>query len=321
MGLVYLAEQVGLGRRVALKFLKPELAASEVERARFGAEAKALARLQHSNIVQVFDSGTHDGRAYIVQEFVAGGSLQGSLAGKPAAATPAARMIATLARAVAHAHAQKIVHRDLKPANVLLTEAGVPKISDFGLAKQIDVAADSGQTQSGTILGSPSYMAPEQAIGKNSVIGPAVDVYALGAILYEMLTGRPPFLAASVIETLEAVRQAEALPPRQLQSALPRDLETICLKCLAKAPGRRYLSAEALAQDVDRFLEGRPILARPASAVERLTKWARRHPATAASLGVASLAAIGLLSRPYCLRGPPARLRLDQARAAFAQSR
>ena len=295
MGLVYLAEQVGLGRRVALKFLKPELATSDQERARFRTEANALARLQHPNIVQVFDCGTHEGRAYIVQEYVAGGNLEEKLAGKPQPAIAAAQLVATLARAVAHAHAQKIIHRDLKPSNTLLTEEGIPKISDFGLARQIDAGADSGQTRSGVILGSPSYMAPEQAIGKNSAVGPAVDVYALGAILYEIVTGRPPFLGASVIETLEAVRQLDPVPPRQLQSALPRDLETICLKCLAKSPGRRYLSAAALAEDLDRFARGQPILARPASALERLTKWVRRHPATAASLAVASMAAMGLL--------------------------
>ena len=263
MGLVYLAAQVGLGRRVALKFLKPELASSDEERARFRTEAKALARLQHPNIVQVFDCGTHEGRAYIVQEYVAGGNLEEKIARKPQPAIPAALLVATLARATAHAHAQKIIHRDLKPSNVLLTAEGVPKISDFGLARQIDAGADSGQTRSGVILGSPSYMAPEQAIGKSSVVGPAVDVYALGAILYEMLTGRPPFLGASVIETLEAVRQSDPVPPRRLQGVLPRDLETICLKCLAKSPGRRYPSAEALADDLDRFALGRPVLARP----------------------------------------------------------
>ena len=236
MGVVYLAVQVGLKRRVALKLLKPELAASAIQRGRFRTESTTLARLQHPNIVQVFDSGTHQGRAYIVQEYLAGGSLDRKLARQPQAARPAVELIATLALAVEHAHAQKIVHRDLKPANVLLTTDGIPKISDFGLAKQIDVQSESGQTQSGSILGSPSYMAPEQALGRRGDIGPAVDIYALGAILYEMVTGRPPFLAASVMETLVQVRQSEPVPPRQLQPGLPRDLETICLKCLAKDP-------------------------------------------------------------------------------------
>ncbi|MGO9922044.1 MAG: protein kinase domain-containing protein [Isosphaeraceae bacterium] len=295
MGIVYLAEQVDLGRRVALKFLKPELAGSASQRARLLVEATALARLQHPNIVQIFSTGTQEGRSFIVQEYVGGGSLDRRLRRQPAAARPAAEMVATLARAVEHAHGQRIIHRDLKPSNVLLTVDGVPKISDFGLAKQSDLDSGSNQTQSGAIVGSPSYMAPEQSLGKRGTIGPPTDIYALGAILYEMLTGRPPFLAASTLETLEQVRSSDPVPPRQLQPGLPRDLETICLKCLSKDPARRYAPAAALADDLDRFLEGRPILARPVSRAERLVKWVRRHPATAASLGVAALAASALV--------------------------
>jgi tRNA A-37 threonylcarbamoyl transferase component Bud32 len=320
MGVVYLAVQVGLKRRVALKLLKPELAASAIQRGRFRTESTTLARLQHPNIVQVFDSGTHQDRAYIVQEYLAGGSLDRKLSRQPQAARPAVELIATLALAVEHAHAQKIVHRDLKPANVLLTTDGIPKISDFGLAKQVDVQSESGQTQSGSILGSPSYMAPEQALGRRGDIGPAVDIYALGAILYEMVTGRPPFLAASVMETLLQVRQSEPVPPRQLQPGLPRDVETICLKCLAKDPARRYPTAGALADDLKRFLENRPIMARPASAPERLAKWVRRRPATAASLAVALLAALALVAGRIVYEG---RLRdtLEQSRASAELAR
>jgi hypothetical protein len=295
MGVVYLAEQVDLGRRVALKFLKPELAGSVSQRARLAAEATALARLQHPNIVQIFSGGTHEGRSFIVQEFVSGGSLDGKLMRQPVAARPAAEMVATLSRAVDHAHSQRIVHRDLKPSNVLLTADGVPKISDFGLAKQWDLDAESNQTQSGAILGSPSYMAPEQSLGKRGTVGPRADIYALGAILYEMLTGRPPFLAASTLETLEQVRTTDPVAPRQLQPGLPHDIETICLKCLSKDPPRRYATPAALADDLERFREGRPIFARPVSQAERLAKWIRRHPATAASLGVAALAGSALV--------------------------
>jgi tRNA A-37 threonylcarbamoyl transferase component Bud32 len=295
MGVVYLAEQVDLGRRVALKFLKPELAGSASQRARLLVEATALARLQHPNIVQIFSCGSHEGRSYIVQEYVGGGSLDQTLTRQPATARFAAELLITLARAVEHAHGQRIIHRDLKPSNVLLTADRTPKISDFGLAKQSDVDRESNQTVSGTILGSPSYMAPEQTLGKRGTVGPSADIYALGAILYEMLTGRPPFLAASTLETLEQVRTADPVPPRQLQPGLPRDVETICLKCLSKDPARRYATAAALADDLGRFREGRPIVARPVSRAERLAKWIRRHPATAASLGVAAVAASALV--------------------------
>jgi tetratricopeptide (TPR) repeat protein len=295
MGVVCLAEQAGLGRRVAIKFLRPELAGAEAQRARFRGEARALARLQHPNIVQVFDSGEHAGRFYIVEEYVRGGSLDQSMARKPLGARAAAEMVVTLARAVQHAHEKHVVHRDLKPANVLLDDDGCPKISDFGLAKQLDHNGLSGQTESGTILGSPSYMAPEQIIGRKGRVGPPADLYALGAILYEMLTGRPPFLAASLYETLALVRTVDCVPPSRLQPGLPRDLETVCVKCLAKDPSRRYPTALALADDLERFLQGRPILARPAPAGERFVKWVRRRPATAAGFGVACLAAAALL--------------------------
>jgi hypothetical protein len=320
MGVVYLAEQTALGRLVALKFLKAELAGSPSQRARLQAEATALARVQHPNIVQIFSTGTHAGQSFIVQEYVDGGSLDRKLTRQPAPARLAAEMLVTLARAVEHAHRQRIIHRDLKPSNVLLTAGGTPKISDFGLAKQSDLDCAPHQSQSGAILGSPSYMAPEQSLGKKGTVGPLADIYALGAILYEMLTGRPPFLAASTLETLEQLRTTEPVPPRRLQPGLPRDIETICLKCLSKNPAHRYATAAALADDLERFLAGRAILARPISWAERLTKWVRRHPATAASLGVAALAAgalvIGGLTYQSLLR---AALKRSEASAELAR--
>jgi serine/threonine-protein kinase len=303
MGVVYLAEQIDLRRRVALKFLKPELATSASQRARLMVEATALARLQHPNIVQVFSTGTHEGRSFIVEEYVGGGNLHRQLSRQPVPARSAAEIVATLARAVEHAHSHRIIHRDLKPSNVLLTEGGVAKISDFGLAKQFDLDGQSAQTHSGAILGSPSYMAPEQTLAKPGTTGPAADIYALGAILYEMLTGRPPFLAASTHETLEQVRALDPVAPRQLQPGLPRDVETICLKCLSKDPTRRYPTAAALADDLDRFLHDHPILARPVSVTEHVVKWIRRRPATAASLAVAAMAAAALLTGGLVYQG------------------
>jgi tetratricopeptide (TPR) repeat protein len=321
MGLVCLAKQEGLGRRVAIKFLRPDLAGSEVQRERFRREAMALARLQHPNIVQVFGSGEEGGRFYIVQEYVGGGNLDRRLAGKPHDVRASAEMAVVLARAVQHAHDKQIVHRDLKPANVLLGDDGCPKISDFGLAKQLDQEGEgsSAQTESGTILGSPSYMAPEQVVGRTGQVGPSADIYALGAILYEMLAGRPPFLAASLYETLEQVRAVDCVSPRQLQPGLPRDLETVCLKCLAKDPSHRYSSALALADDLERFLRGKPIQARATSAGEQLIKWARRRPATAAGFGVACLAAaallIGGITYQVLLRAALARALANERRA------
>jgi WD40 repeat protein len=246
-----------------------------------------VARLQHPNIVQIYEIGEQDGRPYFALEFLEGGSLSGTLRGTPQPARAAAQMVATLARAVHAAHGQNIVHRDLKPANVLLAADGTPKIADFGLAKQTD--SETGHTQDGAILGTPSYMAPEQADGKIAQLGPAADIYALGAILYECLTGRPPFRAASSLDTLLQVVSEEPVPPARLQPKVPHDLDTICLKCLQKDPAKRYAGAEALADDLHRFLANEPILARPAGKLERIAKWARRNP------GVACLSALLLL--------------------------
>jgi hypothetical protein len=279
MGVVYQARQTGLGRVVALKMILAGGYAGEAELARFRTEAEAIARLQHPNIVQIHEVGEHAGLPYFALEFCAGGSLEKKLAGTPLPPREAAALVETLARAVHAAHQKGILHRDLSPGNVLLTEEGTPKISDFGLAKKL---GEAGQTASGAVLGTPSYMAPEQAGGKSKEVGPEADTYALGAILYECLTGRPPFKAATALDTLLQVAADEPVPPKQLQSKVPRDLETICLKCLRKEPARRYRSAEKLADDLRRFLAGEPIRARPVGGLERAGKWVRRNPALAA---------------------------------------
>jgi tetratricopeptide (TPR) repeat protein len=295
MGVVYQAWQTGLGRVVALKMILAGGGPEGKELGRFRTEAEAAARLQHPNIVQVHAVGDHDGRPYLALEYVDGGSLAQKLNRTPQPAREAAALLETLARAVHHAHQKGVVHRDLKPANVLLTADGTPKVADFGLAKVL-VGARAEHTRSGSILGTPSYMAPEQAEGKVAQVGPAADVYALGAILYECLTGRPPFKAAEVLETLRQVVQDDPVPPRRLQPGVPRDLETVCLKCLQKEPRKRYASALDLADDLRRFLDGRPIQARPVPAWERAAKWARRRPAAAALLAVSAAAAAGLLT-------------------------
>jgi hypothetical protein len=299
MGVVYQARQTGLGRLVALKTVRAGARASPEELARFQREAEAVARLRHPHIVQVFDVGAAGGRPYLVLEYVEGGNLARRLAGTPLSARAAAELAQTLARAVEHAHGQHILHRDLKPANVLLTADGVAKVTDFGLAKLLPGAGEDaraeGQTQSGAVLGTPSYMAPEQAGGRSKEVGPAADVYALGAILYELLTGRPPFKAETPLETLQQVLTEEPVPVRRLQPKVPRDLETICLKCLEKEPARRYPSALALAEDLQRFLGGEPIRARPSTLWEKARKWARRKPAAATLVGVSGLALLALL--------------------------
>jgi tetratricopeptide (TPR) repeat protein/tRNA A-37 threonylcarbamoyl transferase component Bud32 len=292
MGVVYKARQAGLNRTVALKMILHSRHAGGEGRARFLAEAEAVARLQHPNIVQIHEIGEHDNAPYFSLEFCPGGSLDRKLAHKPAPAREAAALVRTLADAVHAAHKRGIVHRDLKPANVLIAEDGTLKVTDFGLAKRLDQA---GETRSGAVMGTPNYMAPEQAEGKIDQLGPPCDVYALGAILYECLTGRPPFLGHSALEVLAQVRELDPLPPRRLQPGVPRDLDIICLKCLQKAPAARYDSAADLAADLGRYLEGRPILARPVPAWERGAKWARRHPARAA-LAAAAVLVVALAS-------------------------
>jgi serine/threonine-protein kinase len=293
MGVVYKARQVALGRLVALKTLRARADADPEERARFRAEAAAVGRLQHPNVVQIHEVGEGQGRPYFALEYLEGGSLAQKLAGTPLPAPEAAALVRTLADAVAAAHQCGIVHRDLKPGNVLLTADGVPKVADFGLAKGLE--GGTGYTATGVPMGTPSYMAPEQANGDAKAIGPRTDIYALGAVLYELLTGRPPFRGPSPLDTVVQVRTQEPVPPRRLQPKVPRDLETICLKCLEKEPGRRYPSAAALADDVDRFLAGSPIAARPLGLWGRGIKWARRRPALAALLAVSAGAAVLLL--------------------------
>ena len=379
MGVVYKALQVKAKRIVALKMILSGVHASPAALERFRIEGESVARLQHPNIVQVFDVGDHNGTPYFALEFCEGGTLASKLAGTPLTAKDAAILVEKLARAVGEAHEKGIIHRDLKPANVLLTASGEPKVTDFGLAKQVEPLSKSDSlaprevqhhplaeredygsplapreasttphlpfaeyaevdsrsplapqeasttlplplaeyaeesppfaeheasttppvpreelTQTGAVMGTPSYMAPEQALGEAKHVGPPCDVYALGSVLYECLTGRPPFKSTSFLETLDQVRNQEPVPPSQLNAKTPRDLETICLRCLRKEPGKRYTSANAFADDLRRFLEGRPIVARPVGRLERAVKWVKRNPAiTGSTLTVFLALAIG----------------------------
>jgi tetratricopeptide (TPR) repeat protein/tRNA A-37 threonylcarbamoyl transferase component Bud32 len=323
MGVVYKARQTSLNRVVALKMLLAGAYADPEQHRRLRAEAEAVAGLRHPNIVQIHEVGEHDGRPYLVLEYVEGGSLDGALAGAPQNPRAAAALVETLARAVQAAHQQGVIHRDLKPANVLLAAGGgapsatppaalVPKITDFGLAKQLD--AGHGRTPSDAILGTPSYMAPEQASGKMRAVGPAADVYALGAILYEMLTGRPPFRGETPLDTLQQVLTDDPVPPRALQPKVPADLATACLKCLQKDAGRRYASAGDLAEDLRRFLAGEPIKARPVGPAARFYRWCRRKPMLA---GLLALLVVGTaVSTWQAVRATLAERERDRQRVA-----
>jgi serine/threonine protein kinase/lipoprotein NlpI len=288
MGVVFKARQRGLNRLVALKVIREGRHAHPEHLARFRIEAEAVARLRHPNILQIYEIGEWDEGPFVALELLEGGSLADRINGTPQPARSAAELLVTLARAVDAAHRAGIIHRDLKPSNVLFDSDGQPKVADFGLAKRMEV--EQGDTQTGQVMGTPSYMAPEQALGQLDRIGPATDVYALGAILYELLTGRPPFKAPSALETIAQVTHDEPVPPSRLQSRVPRDLETICLKCLAKEPPKRYAAAQELADDLARYLNGEPIRARRTPVWERGVKWARRRPTTA------TLLALGLLT-------------------------
>jgi WD40 repeat protein len=308
MSVVYLARQARPGRLVALKMILGGAHAGPEHQARFLAEAEAIGRLSHANVVQVYEAGTHEGLPFLALEYLPGGSLAGRLAGRPQRPGQAAALVAVVARAVAHAHERGILHRDLKPANVLLAEDGTPKVADFGLAR----LGEGGLTATAALLGTPSYMAPEQAAG--AAVGPAADVYALGAILYECLTGRPPFRGATSLETLEQVRGQEPVAPRSLNPGVPRDLETVCLKCLRKEPRKRYAGAADLADDLDRFLAGRPVQARPLGWLARAWRWGRRNPARAVALAALVLTAGGALCAALLLA--QALRQTDQARRA-----
>ena len=293
MGVVYRARHRRLNRQVALKMIRAGSQGRPEHIARFRIEAEAVARLHHPNIVQIYDVGEAGGLPYFALELLEGGSLEARVAGTPQPERQAAALLATLAGAIHAAHGAGIVHRDLKSSNVLFTADGVPKVTDFGLAKRLD--EEDNQTTTGQVLGSPSFMAPEQARGENRTVGPAADVYALGAIFYEMLTGRPPFKGTTPMETVIEVLHKEPIPPSRLRPRLPRDLETICLKCLAKEPHRRYAGAGALAEDLGRYLAGESIRGRRTSAAERGVKWARRQPAAAALTAVGVTALVGMV--------------------------
>jgi WD40 repeat protein len=340
MAVVYKARQKGLNRLVALKMILSGSCAGQEERKRFRIEAEAAAQLQHANIVQIHDVGEFEGRPFLSLELVEGGSLADYLRSAPFQPAQAAALTETLAGAMHYAHQRGILHRDLKPANILLQKTSstdytdnkkvgnslsvrsvqsvvdyLPKITDFGLAKRLDVEA--GNTPTGDVLGTPSYMAPEQAQPRGRVLGPEVDVYALGAILYECLTGRPPFRAATPLDTMIQVLSGDPVPPRRLNPKVPRDLETICLRCLHKEPKKRYPSARSLADDLHRFRASEPILARRATAWERAVKWARRRPVVAGLSAALVLVLAGAFGGMFGLwrNAESERRRADAARA------
>ncbi|MCO6458439.1 MAG: protein kinase [Pirellulaceae bacterium] len=293
VGVVYRAYHLRLHRPVALKMLLARAHALPKDCERFEREAEAVAALRHPNIVQIYEVGDVGGQPYFTMELVEGGNLAEKIQGVPQPARQAAALVAALAEAVHLAHERGIVHRDLKPGNILLAADGTPKVTDFGLARRMDDT--EGLTITGAIVGTPSYMAPEQARTDKNAVGPATDIYALGAILYELLTGRPPFRAESATATLQQVLADEPVSPTRLNRRVPRDMETICLKCLQKEPHKRYASAQALAEDLHRFGRGEPIHARPVGVLERVARKVRRRPALAGTLAVGVLLAAALL--------------------------
>jgi serine/threonine protein kinase/predicted Zn-dependent protease len=314
MGVVYKARHIKLDRLVALKMVIGGGHASAHQLARFHTEAEAVAQLHHSNIVQIYEVGDHEGLPYFSLELLEGGRLSDKIDNKPLPPRDAASTVLVLANAMAAAHARGVIHRDLKPTNILLSADGTPKITDFGLAKRLE--GDSNLTRSGTVMGTPSYMSPEQARGEGQDLSPSCDLYSLGAILYELLTGRPPFVGPTMMETLYQVRYQEPVPPSRLQPKCPRDLETICLKCLHKEANRRYPDCVHLAQDLSRFLAGEPIHARPAGRVERAWRWCKRNPRVAALSGAVTALLLVLAVGAVVMT-----LKISRERTAVAESR
>ncbi len=315
MGVVFRGRQVSLNRTVALKMILAGQFADDNDVKRFHTEAEAAANLDHPGIVPIYEVGQHEGQHYFSMGFVEGQSLSQRLAEGPLPSREAAELIRRVSEAIEYAHQRGVIHRDLKPANILLDQNGNPRVTDFGLAKKVQ--GDSGLTGSGQIMGTPSYMPPEQAGGKRGDVGPAADVYALGATLYALVTGRPPFQASTAMDTVIQVISDEPVSPRRLNASIPRDLETICLKCLQKDSAKRYATAAALAVDLHRFLAGEPILARPVSPWERSIKWARRRPAIAALILVGALAVVSLVAFAV---GQSYRTKLEQFNARLTDA-
>jgi WD40 repeat protein/tRNA A-37 threonylcarbamoyl transferase component Bud32 len=297
MGVVYKARQVSLNRIVALKMILAGQLASETDVKRFYAEAQTAANLQHANIVAIHEVGQHAGQHYFSMDYVAGQSLAALTREHPLPPQQAAAYVRTVADAIHYAHGRGVLHRDLKPGNVLIDGAGQPRVTDFGLAKRFEASpgcqAGEGLTATGAMLGTPSYMPPEQASSGRGAVGPASDVYSLGAVLYELVTGRPPFVGPTPLDTVLQVLTSDPVPPRQLQPKVPRNLEIICLRCLQKEPYKRFATAAELAEDLRRFLAGEPILSRPVGRLERGWRWCRRNPAVA---GLAAAVVLALLA-------------------------
>ena len=313
MGVVWKAKQHALDRIVAVKMIRGGALAGADDVQRFHAEAQAAANLKHPNIVSIHEVGEHEGQHYYSMDFIEGKTLADICHGKPMNAREAAELLRTVCDAVHFAHQRGVLHRDLKPHNLMLDAEGKPHVLDFGLAKRLD--DDQSLTMSGAVLGSPSYMAPEQAQGRNDRVGPHTDVYALGAILYQMLTGRAPFLANTAAETMMQVVQREPGAPSKSNHDIPRDLETICLKCLEKEPARRYATARELCDELGRFLKGEPIHAQPASVARKAVMWLRQHPGWLA--GAAALFVFGLLCAVFFLYQENAFMHAQQSNPAL----